>query len=267
MYESMGANCEIDNLNINHTSFFALSNISDSTITLKQGYNVNIDRDVVLERNKYFLFRKDAVNGKIQLLFPQPKISIDYLTFSNGLNNPEHKEGLLFYDKNKKALSYYNEDSEVTVNLGQELLIRVRNESGAPIANGSVVYPTGICNDGCVLIDLAIASEKDKCRLIGVATHTIENNSNGYVTKLGEVGGLDTSSFIGGVVYLSDTEYLWDNFVKYLQGGGNPFSHIIFDVCVILDLIEEDFLDAVEEYATDEYKKMVHDFIVNEMGE
>ncbi len=67
--------------------------------------------------------------------------------------------------------------------------------------------------------------------------------------------------------YIMDSGHEWDNFEEFLKNGGNPFQHIIFDVCVILDLIEQDFLDAIEEHSTDEFKKIVHDFIVNEMGE
>jgi hypothetical protein len=67
--------------------------------------------------------------------------------------------------------------------------------------------------------------------------------------------------------YVTDENHEWKNFEKFLKNGGNPFHHIIFDVCVILDLIETDFFDAVIIYSTDEYRKQVEDFIVNQMGE
>lgn len=125
--------------------------------------------------------------------------------YNNNLANPVHAEGKVFYDRAKHALSYYNEESEVTVNLGQELLIRVKNSTLGIIENGSVVYPSGF--DGTdILIDLAIASDKEKCRLIGVVTQDIGIGENGYVTKIGEVGSLDTSTYVSGdVIYLSPT--------------------------------------------------------------
>lgn len=67
--------------------------------------------------------------------------------------------------------------------------------------------------------------------------------------------------------YITDDDSEWKNFETYLKSGGNPFHHICFSSCVILDLVEEDFLETVSEYSTDEYRKMVEDFIVNEMGE
>lgn len=125
--------------------------------------------------------------------------------FNTGLSNPSHSEGISFYDNTKKAFSYYNEESDVTVNVGQEVLIPVWNESGSPIANGKVVYPSGVnAASGLTTIELADASEKDKCRLIAMATHDIENNSRGYVTRLGSVGSLNTTG-LSGVIYLSAT--------------------------------------------------------------
>lgn len=132
--------------------------------------------------------------------------NLENLQLTTGLENPAHSEGLLFYDDTKKAVSYYNEESDVTVNLGQELLIPVRNETGDTITNGTPVYPAGISN-GDILIGLANAKEFRKSRLVGIVTHSIEDNTDGYVTKVGEVGGLDTSMFSeGDLLFLSTTD-------------------------------------------------------------
>ena len=132
-------------------------------------------------------------------------IDTEVLNFDITKNNPVHAEGKLFYDKTKHALSYYNEESDITINIGQEVLIRVKNMTGSTILNGAVVYPLGFA-DGEVLVGLAIASDKEKCRLIGVATNDIPTGETGYVTKLGEVGSIDTDAFVSGdIVYLSET--------------------------------------------------------------
>jgi len=137
-----------------------------------------------------------------------PKLlEVDFIDFTTDLDPlPEYKEGRLFYngDDDKKALSYYNDVENVTVNIGQELLIRVKNETGSTITNGTVVYPTGVCpTDNCILIDKADAHDYNKSRLVGVVTHSIENGSKGWVTKFGEVGGLDTTIFTNNILYLS----------------------------------------------------------------
>jgi len=133
------------------------------------------------------------------------KLIADEVDLNITLDNPLYGEGKVFYDKEAHALAYYNEQADVTVNVGQEVLIQVRNETGITIPNGAVVYPTGF-NNGEVLIGLALSSDKEKCRLIGMVTHEIEDQTNGYVTKIGVVNDLNTSAYASGdVIYLSPT--------------------------------------------------------------
>jgi hypothetical protein len=128
-----------------------------------------------------------------------------YIDFDTTLSNPSHLEGRLFYDNTKNALSYYNDESDVALNIGQELYINIRNESGSTITNGSIVYPSG-GGSGMILASLADASLIDSCLFVYVATHDIENNTNGYATRFGEVSDVDTSSFnVGDALYLSST--------------------------------------------------------------
>lgn len=111
---------------------------------------------------------------------------------------PAHTEGIVFYDSTKKALSYYNDEADVTVNMGQENVIRTRNTTGSTIVNGAAVYISGATGANLPNISLARADVVATARCIGLATHDIENNSNGYVTTLGTVGSLDTSGFSAG---------------------------------------------------------------------
>ena len=118
-----------------------------------------------------------------------------------------HSEGRVFYDGSSKSLSYYNEESDVTVNLGREVLLRVYNNSGSTIGNGAAVYLTGSSADGLPTVGLADASDPTKIQnVVGVVTHDIENSSAGYVTSFGNVGGLDTTVFSAGDdLYVSPT--------------------------------------------------------------
>lgn len=127
------------------------------------------------------------------------KDSVKYIDFERFNANPAHKEGRMFYDTTKHTISYYNEELDVTVNWN-EFLIRVKNETGSTISNGKIVYPSGTTGDA-PLIGLADSRYKDKCRLIAMATHDIENGTYGYVTRLGEVGNINTSGY-SGVNYL-----------------------------------------------------------------
>lgn len=111
---------------------------------------------------------------------------------------PTHAEGLLWYDSTEKSLSYYNDEADVTINVGQENVIRVRNTTGSTITNGSAVYISGATGANLPNISLAQANALATAECIGLVTHDIENNSNGYVTTLGIVRDLDTSAWSAG---------------------------------------------------------------------
>ena len=118
---------------------------------------------------------------------------------------PSHSEGLLHYDYVEKTLSFYNAEAEITMNLGEEQWVRVRNSSGGTITDGQAVYILGAVSDNPT-IALAKADDIDTSAVVGLATHDIENNTVGYVTVSGVVHGLVTNSFAAGdTVYLSAT--------------------------------------------------------------
>jgi hypothetical protein len=119
--------------------------------------------------------------------------------------SPAHTEGLLFYDSSDQSLNFYNGESAITLNIGQENWIRVRNNTGSTITDGQVCYISGAVGQ-MPTIALADADSVSTAQAIGVATHSIENNTNGFITNLGTVHDLDTSAFTDGdIVYLSST--------------------------------------------------------------
>lgn len=110
-----------------------------------------------------------------------------------------HTEGRVFYDSDHKALAYYNEESDVTVELGRELHLRVNNNTGTTIPNGAAVYFSGSVVGDVPTVALADASDPTKIQnVVGIATHSIEDGTEGYITSFGSVRGLDTSSFTAG---------------------------------------------------------------------
>lgn len=159
---------------------------------------------MIAEEVPYDNSSSGLVNTNLQTAIDEIQTNNPSINFDSALGAlPAHSEGLVFYDNTKKAVSYYNEEADITVNIGQEHLIPVYNNSGSTITNGTVVYPSGFdAGTGLPTIDIADASERDKCRLVGMVTHDIENGTRGYVTRLGEVNGIDTSG-LTGVVYLT----------------------------------------------------------------
>ena len=118
---------------------------------------------------------------------------------------PTYAEGRVFYDSAAHTLNYYNDNSQMSVNIGQEQIVRVRNRTGSQINNGQVVYISGATGQ-TPLASLAQANSYTTSQVIGVATVDIPNNGFGYATVNGTVNGIDTSAFTDGqIVYLSPT--------------------------------------------------------------
>lgn len=128
-----------------------------------------------------------------------------YFPGQPSVSNPTHQEGKVFYDTDAHTLCYYNEQADVTVNIGQEQLVRVSNGETGTILNGSVVFASGaLGNRPKAFLASAQNVESDRHDVIGIATHDIVNQ--GYVTVNGLVNGLNTTGFTeGDTVYLSLT--------------------------------------------------------------
>jgi hypothetical protein len=108
-----------------------------------------------------------------------------------------YNAGRLFYDGTAQGLTFYNNESEVGLQIGQEQWIRVYNDTGSDITDGTPVYLTG--EVGAIpTIAPADASLAAKVHAVGLATHTIENGTYGFVTSLGIVQGIDTSALTAG---------------------------------------------------------------------
>jgi hypothetical protein len=118
---------------------------------------------------------------------------------------PAHIEGRIAYDSDNKGFIGYVDETEVTLNIGEELWVRARNNTGVAITNGQAVYISGATGNKPT-IALGQADARATSETIGIATHDIENNTEGFITTYGLVRDVDTSAFIDGdELYLSDT--------------------------------------------------------------
>ncbi len=144
---------------------------------------------------------------------------------------PAHLRGKVYYDEVAEALSYYNEESDVTVNIGQEFLIRVRNNTGGTIVNGQVCKITGVAS-GFPTIEKSLAVE-GASDAVGIATHDIETSSFGYITGAGKVNDIDTSAFSAG-----DPMYLSDSVAGAMQNTkpNYPIPTVQMGVCIESDI-------------------------------
>lgn len=86
------------------------------------------------------------------------------------------------------------------------LVAQVRNETGATLAKGTVVYISGASGNKATVSKALATSDSTSAQTFGLITASISNNSNGYATVIGSLTNLDTSAYADGTqLYLSGT--------------------------------------------------------------
>jgi hypothetical protein len=94
-------------------------------------------------------------------------------------------------------------NTAVTLQVGQEHLVRVKNNSNSvAIPNGAVVMFAGATGDTVKVSPAVSTSANEPYKLVGIATQEISADGFGFVTQFGFVNGLNTSSYsLGDLLY------------------------------------------------------------------
>ena len=128
--------------------------------------------------------------------------NVDYIDFNTGSAVPAWRSGRVFWDNTDGALSVYNAEADITLQVGQENWARVWNASGTTIHNGDPVRLSGTHGDApqvvlaqSILVSGSVTRDN---QILGLATHDIEINTFGYVTTKGLVRGLNTNAYADG---------------------------------------------------------------------
>jgi hypothetical protein len=136
----------------------------------------------------------------------------DTLKFSPAATT-EVTAGMLGWNADDATLNVGINDN-VTLQVGQEMLYYVKNQTGGNISNGQVVQFNGTVGaSGRLLISLARADTTSESKYVmGIATEDIANGEDGFVTAFGKVRGIDTDGSTcsetwadGDILYLSAT--------------------------------------------------------------
>lgn len=181
------------------------SNAGSGVGVFKQKTGVNLEFNELLSVEPTLL--SISLNGATNNIEFQPSTTpaYDYVTLTPQ-SAPSHSEGIIAYDSATKSFIAFNDISAVTLNIGEETWIRVINNTGSTITNGTVCYLSGI-SGSLPTAGLADATDKNKSvATLGFATHDILNGAEGLITSGGVVRDLDTSGCTpGSILYLSTT--------------------------------------------------------------
>jgi hypothetical protein len=137
-------------------------------------------------------------------------LGINYVQFNTALGQGDvtHNVGRVHWNSADGTLEFGMLGGEVVLQVGQEHLIRVFNQTGDPIPNGSLCYIVS-AGDQKPRVDLADADNTNpvpEAVVMGMATELIANGDQGYITSAGLVRDLDTDALTEGApVWLSTT--------------------------------------------------------------
>jgi len=130
--------------------------------------------------------------------------NVNNIDFDTITGSPAYLEGRLFYDNVDKALAYYNDVNGVTVNIGQENLVRVYNNTGSTIFNGKVCYINGAFGEFPTVALAKADSLTTSQSTLGICTADIPDSTYGYITTDGLVHDVNTFGMSAGApLYLS----------------------------------------------------------------
>lgn len=167
-----------------------------------------------------------------------PDIYSSHIHF-DGKDPGYYKEGLIFYDSGNGALVVKNDEQDITLQVGQEEWIRVYNNTGSTITNGTPVHLEGI-NNG--LPSVVSSDAVNSYGVVGVATHDIQNGSVGYVTSRGVVSDINTQNLTAGSrIHVAAGGGLTTSAVDY------PYYPNDVGVCLVSDSVSgQIYVDVVD---------------------
>lgn len=114
-------------------------------------------------------------------------------------------EGKMSWDTSAGTMLIGMPGGNVSLQIGQENLIRVTNRTGNPMTNGQVVYISG-SQGNRPKVALARANTHNTACTIVMLTENINDNGTGYATTFGIVRDINTLGYIeGDEIYLSPT--------------------------------------------------------------
>lgn len=132
--------------------------------------------------------------------------NIAMLGFDTTAGYTGSQPGDLFWDSGNGTLALQLAGNNVTLQLGQEEVVRVFNSTASPMTGGQIVYVSGAQGNRPAVTLASATAEMSSSVTLGMVTEAIASGAEGFVTTSGMVNGLNTSAFAEGVpLWLSDT--------------------------------------------------------------
>ena len=164
---------------------------STDTLNLADGGNITITGD--------------STTDTVTVAVDADLTAINGITFDTTPTTPSTAAGTIYWDDGDgvaKAILNAN----VTIGLGQESVITVKNNTGSTISKGTVVYINGAQGQMPTVALADADTEATSSKTFGFAAESIANDAEGFVVTEGVLRGVNTSGFTeGGSIWLSST--------------------------------------------------------------
>lgn len=195
---------EVDSIHIRNNDTVA------ATVTVRINDNgTNYELVKVTIQSGETLVYTDSEGWKVFTLSGNVASVFGYIDFDTDAN-PTLKEGRLYWDSGDGSLTLGLRGGNTGLQLGQENVALVYNDSGVAITAGSVVAVSGAQGQRPKVVLADADSEPLSAATLGIAAESISDKSEGFVCTFGLVRGIDTSGFTAGdPVYLSQTAGLF----------------------------------------------------------
>jgi hypothetical protein len=115
-------------------------------------------------------------------------------------------EGTMQWNSSDGTVDIGLKGGNVVLQVGQETVYEVRNETGTQIPNGTAVYANGVTAGSSRITAAPYVADGSvrENRFLGLATENISNGVNGFVTHFGYVRGLDTRGTSSSSISVGD---------------------------------------------------------------
>lgn len=136
----------------------------------------------------------------------------DFIGFNTTPSSVPTTLGTLSWDSFYKTLQVVTGDGDTTLQIGQEQVTLVHNNTGSTLTDGQVVYVTGSTGELPTVALASNATEATSSVTFGVVTESIPHGGEGFITTSGIVHGLNTLAFTeGDAIWLGATAGTFTN--------------------------------------------------------
>ena len=161
------------------------------TLTFSDGANITITGD--------------SSTDTVTVAVDSDITSVNSLTFDTTPTSPGTGAGTIFWDDGDGVPKVIL-NANVTVGLNQELVLKVKNASGATLTKGSVVYISGAQGQNPTVALADADTEGTSSKTFGFVAEAIIDGAEGFVFTQGILRGVNTEGFTeGGAIWLSST--------------------------------------------------------------